>query len=183
MKTFFAYVGIPNVKINTAALYWNKPLVPKPLLLTYCELCSSARSLGINFVKYISLVLEHFFCWSMLFTLTSHICIHCVTIHPLFSLKCYFQVGPVSYINLSLSSGQRMATWAYSPGGRFNNAYELLTLRALKISMFHKRFIFQCMGKIFCVEFQRYPLKFHTKYLTHTLKDMTFIQHWNFKSS
>ena len=62
-------------------------------------------------------------------------------------------------------------------GGRFNNAYELLTLRALKISMFHKRFIFQCMGKIFCVEFQRYPLKFHTKYLTHTLKDMTFIQH------
>ena len=67
--------------------------------------------------------------------------------------------------------------------GRFNNAYELLTLRALKISMFHKRFIFQCMGKIFCVEFQRYPLKFHTKYLTHTLKDMTFIQHWNFKSS
>ena len=68
-------------------------------------------------------------------------------------------------------------------GGRFKNAYELLTLRALKISMFHKRFIFQCMGKIFCVEFQRYPLKLHTKYLTHTLKDITFIQHWNFKSS
>ena len=60
---------------------------------------------------------------------------------------------------------------------------EFLTLRALKISMFHKRFIFQCMGKIFCVEFQRYPLKFHTKYLTNTLKDMTFIQHWNLKSS
>ena len=28
------------------------------------------------------------------------------------------------------------------------------------------------MGEIFCVEFQSYPLKFHTKYLTHTLKDM-----------
>ena len=28
------------------------------------------------------------------------------------------------------------------------------------------------MAKIFCVEFQRYSLKFHTKYLTHTLKDM-----------
>ena len=27
------------------------------------------------------------------------------------------------------------------------------------------------------------PLKFHTKYLTHTLKDIIFIQHWNFKSS
>ena len=28
------------------------------------------------------------------------------------------------------------------------------------------------MGKIFCVEFQRYHLKFHTNYLAHTLKDM-----------
>ena len=61
------------------------------------------------------------------------------------------------------------------PGWRFKNAYELLTIRALKISIFHKKFIFQCMGKIFCVEFQRYPLKFHTKYLKHTLKDVHFI--------
>ena len=68
-------------------------------------------------------------------------------------------------------------------GGRFKNLYELLTLRALQISMFHKNFIFQCMGKIFCVEFQRYPLKFHTKYLTHTLEDMYFIHRWKFKSS
>ena len=43
--------------------------------------------------------------------------------------------------------------------------------------------IIQCMDQIFCVEFQREPLKFHTKYLTHTLKDMIVIQHWNFKSS
>ena len=43
--------------------------------------------------------------------------------------------------------------------------------------------IFQYMGKLFCVEFQRYPLKFHTKYLTHTLKDMYFICRWKFKSS
>ena len=28
------------------------------------------------------------------------------------------------------------------------------------------------MGKIFCVEFQRYPLKLRTKYLTQALKDM-----------
>ena len=69
------------------------------------------------------------------------------------------------------------------PGGRFNNAYELLNLRALKISMLYKSNIFQCMGKIFCVEFQRVPLKFHTKYLTHTLKDESFMKHWNFKSS
>ena len=59
--------------------------------------------------------------------------------------------------------------------GRFKNAYELLNLRALKISMLYKNRIFQCMSKIFCVEFQRVPLKFHTKYLTHTLKDVNFI--------
>ena len=36
------------------------------------------------------------------------------------------------------------------------------------------------MDKIFCTEFQRYTLKFHTKYLAHTLKDMIFIQCWKF---
>ena len=35
--------------------------------------------------------------------------------------------------------------WA-NPGGRFKNAYELLNLRALKISMLYKNHIFQCMG-------------------------------------
>ena len=69
------------------------------------------------------------------------------------------------------------------PGGRFKNTYELLNLRALKFSYVNKIHIFQCMGKIFCVEFQRYPLKFHTKHLTHTLKDIIFMQFWNFKSS
>ena len=67
-------------------------------------------------------------------------------------------------------------------GGRFKNVYELLILRALKFSMSHKN-IFQCMGKIFCVEFQRYSLKFHTKYLTHTLKDVYFIHRWKLNSS
>ena len=37
--------------------------------------------------------------------------------------------------------------------------------------------IFQCMGKIFCGEFQSEPLKFHTKYLSRTSKDMIFIKH------
>ena len=61
-------------------------------------------------------------------------------------------------------------------GGRFKNTYELLHLRALKFSPVNKIHIFQCMGKIFWVEFQRYPLKFHTKYLAHTLEAMIFIQ-------
>ena len=63
-------------------------------------------------------------------------------------------------------------------GGRIKNEHELLNLRALKISMFYKNHIFQCMGKIFSVEFQRVPLKFHTNYLVHTLKDVDFIHGW-----
>ena len=68
-------------------------------------------------------------------------------------------------------------------GGCLKNVYELLNLRASKISMLYKNHIFQYMGKIFCVEFQRVPLKFHTKYLTHTLKWVDFIHKWKFKSS
>ena len=69
------------------------------------------------------------------------------------------------------------------PGGRFKNIDELLNLRALNFSPVNKIYIFQCMGKIFYVEFQRYPLKFRIKYLTHTLKDAIVIQLWNSKSS
>ena len=64
----------------------------------------------------------------------------------------------------------------WDPGDCFKNTYELLNLGALKISYGQKTDIFQCMGKIFWVEFQRGPLKFHTKYLTHTLKDTFFMQ-------
>ena len=71
----------------------------------------------------------------------------------------------------------------WAQGGHFKNTYELLNLRALKFSPVNKIYIFQSMGMIFRVEFQRCPLKFRAKYLTQTLKDMTFIQHWNFKSS
>ena len=46
----------------------------------------------------------------------------------------------------------------------------------------NKIYIFQCMGKIFCEEFQRVPLIFHPKYLTRTLKDVIFMQSWNFKA-
>ena len=66
-------------------------------------------------------------------------------------------------------------------GGHFKKAYELVNLRALKSSLLNKLHIFQCMCKIFCVEFQRVPLKFHTKYLTYTLKDTIFIQCSTFK--
>ena len=38
-------------------------------------------------------------------------------------------------------------------------------------------------GNIFCVEFQRFPLKFYTKYVTHTLEDVDFIRRWKFKNN
>ena len=81
----------------------------------------------------------------------------------------------------NLSYVQIMGCHLFGARGAFQN--ELLNLRALKFSPVNKMHIFQCMGKIFCVEFQRVPLKFHTKYLTHTLKETIFMQHWNFKSS
>ena len=67
--------------------------------------------------------------------------------------------------------------------GRFKNTYELVGLGARKFSLIDKLHIFQSMCKIFCMEFQREPLKFHTKYLTHTWKEMIFIQYWRFRCS
>ena len=43
--------------------------------------------------------------------------------------------------------------------GGFQKANELLNIRALNFSQLNKMHIFQCLGKIFCVEFQRVPLK------------------------
>ena len=50
-------------------------------------------------------------------------------------------------------------------GRRSKNVYELASLGALKSSLLNKLHIFQCMGKIFCVECQRVPLKFHAEYM------------------
>ena len=73
-----------------------------------------------------------------------------------------------------LHSGENTITGHSSD--HFKNAYNLLNLRALKLSPLNKTLIFYCTSRIFCVEFQRIPLKisypFHSKYLIHTLKDM-----------
>ena len=45
------------------------------------------------------------------------------------------------------------AYWA--AGGHFKNTYELLNLTILKISPLYKNCIFQCLGEIYCMEFQR----------------------------
>ena len=69
------------------------------------------------------------------------------------------------------------------PGNRFKNIYELVNMGVLKFSFVNKLYTFQCIGKIFCVEFERVPLKFYTKYIICTLKDNIFIKCWKFKSS
>ena len=55
----------------------------------------------------------------------------------------------------------------------------ILNIRALNFCL-NEIHTFQSKSKIFWVEFQRVPLKFHTKYLTHLLKDMLSILYWNF---
>ena len=57
----------------------------------------------------------------------------------------------------------------------FKNTDELLNLRALKFSVVDKILIFQRMGKISCAKFQRYPLTFRIKYLTHTFERYIFL--------
>ena len=66
-------------------------------------------------------------------------------------------------------------------GDRFENAYELVNLGALK-SALNKLHIFQCMSKRYCVGFQRILLKFHTKYLTHAWEETIVIQCGKFKN-
>ena len=103
--------------------------------------------------------------------------------HYLISNTEYFYMEHYGHIVHDNSLG-KLARCSETPTwGRFKDTYELLNLRAPEISISYKNHIFQCMGKIFCVEFQRVPLKFHTKYLTHTLKDVDFIPRQNFKSS
>ena len=67
-----------------------------------------------------------------------------------------------------------LSIWKTREGG-VQKCLRALKSKSSKSSPVNKRHIFHCMGKIVCVEFQRVPLKFHTKYLTHTLKDTIFV--------
>ena len=60
--------------------------------------------------------------------------------------------------------------------GHFKNTCELLIPRSLECSYLNEIHIFQRIGKEFCVEFQRVHLKFHTKFITHTLKETNFVE-------
>ena len=62
-----------------------------------------------------------------------------------------------------------------------NIAYEILNVKALKISILYKKHILHFMGKLLYVDFQRHPLKYHAN--TDTLGDVYLIQKWNVESS
>ena len=62
-----------------------------------------------------------------------------VMVHPFWSMMIWITRGP---------SIKKYASYMYM--------YELLNLRALKISMLYKNHIFQCMGKIFVWDFKGY---------------------------
>ena len=80
--------------------------------------------------------------------------------------------------------GWVMEVWLPCYPGAFqkHSRASVANLGVLKFSLVNKLHIFYSINKIFCVEFQRVYLKFHTKYLTHTLKDTIFIQCWKLKS-
>ena len=61
-------------------------------------------------------------------------------------------------------------------GGRLNDAYRLLNLGAIKSLLLNKLHNFQCIVKIFCVEFQRVPLKLHWISYPYIVKDTILIQ-------
>ena len=85
--------------------------------------------------------------------------------------------------DIASNSSDSVMYWVLRARGCFKNTYEFLNLSALKFSHVNKIHIFQFMGQIFWVEFQRVPLKFNMKYLLHTLRDKIFMKHWNVNSS
>ena len=60
-------------------------------------------------------------------------------------------------------------------GNCFKNAFKLLNLRSLQLSLLNIIHIFQYVSKIFYVKLQRVPLKFSTKFLAH-IERCDFIQ-------
>ena len=68
-------------------------------------------------------------------------------------------------------------------GARLTKAYDV-TIQRYRNShaKIHdsKMHILRCLGSKFCVKFQRCPLKFHTKFWTHTPQNMHFMRWWKF---
>ena len=66
-----------------------------------------------------------------------------------------------NYVMIGLDNGLSLGGGGGGGGGHFKNTQELLNLKALKFYQLNQMHTFQCMSKIFCVELQRKPMKFH----------------------
>ena len=85
-----------------------------------------------------------------------------------------------TFINSSVSDKKNFIKNVILPtGARFTKAYDV-TIQKYRNSHSKiedsKMHILRCMGSKFCVKFQRCPLKFHTKFWTHTLQNMHFTE-------
>ena len=83
---------------------------------------------------------------------------------------------PSTYCS-GLIRAQRKCALGGTPGARLTKAYDVTIQRyrnshaKIEDSKMH---ILRCMGSKFCVKFQRCPLKFNTKFWTHTPQNMHF---------
>ena len=77
---------------------------------------------------------------------------------------------------------QKVPCWSSwgDPGGHFKNTHGLLNLRVLNFHLWIKSTLY---GLDILCRISKVPFEIPHKYLAHKLKDMIFIQHWNFKSS
>ena len=71
--------------------------------------------------------------------------------------------GTIGHNNKTKQKQNKRFAFVARTGGWVKNVYELFKQRDLKFSPVSKIQIFQFMDKIFCVKFQRTPLKFHKK--------------------
>ena len=82
-----------------------------------------------------------------------------------------------------LTSPYWYSHWTTSPGARLTKAYDV-TIQRYRNSHAKtengKMHILRCMGSKFCAKFQRCPLKFHTKFWTHTPQNMHFTSYQKF---
>ena len=84
-----------------------------------------------------------------------------------------------SHIIAPVSVKQPWRIWVNKPhrriigqGGHFKNAYELVNRELLNFQHCIKIISFSVWVRYFVWNFKGYPLKFHTKYPTHALKDV-----------
>ena len=93
------------------------------------------------------------------------------------SYPCAFKENGITFNNVEQYMYYHKALTAGDDIARLTKAYDVTIQRyrnlhaKIEDSKIH---ILRCMGSKFCVKFQRFPLKFHTKFWTHTTQNMHF---------